>query len=245
MDRVPAPKLRPSWANTFGVGRSISQLLLGPHALNTFCRFLRHIGTFLDFLWGVDTPMGRAPAPRPGPHWANIWGSGEVNIWASIRAPCTNFWRFLRHIGTFLHHLWGVDTPAVRVPKTRPSWANTWQRGRSISQLLLRPHAPNTFWRFPIHIGTFLDYLGGVDTPADRVPVPKTGLSWENEWGVGRSTSQLLLGPHALNTFWRFLRHIESLLDHLGGMDTPAERVSALKTGLSWANARGSGDVNI
>ena len=85
------PKSRPSSANTFGVGRSISQLQLGPLSTNTFWRFLRHIGIILDLLGDVDIPMGRASAPRPGPHWANIWGSGEVNISASIRAPCTNF----------------------------------------------------------------------------------------------------------------------------------------------------------
>ena len=46
--------------------------------------------------------------------------------------------------------------------------------GRSISHFLLRPHAPNVFCRFLRHIETFLDHLGSVDTPAGRVPVPKT-----------------------------------------------------------------------
>ena len=116
---------------------------------------------------------------------------------------------------------------------------------RSISQLLLGPHAPNIFWKFLRHIGTFLDYLGGVDTPVGRVPVPKTRPSWANTFGVGRSISQLLLGSHAPNTFWRFLRHIGIFLDHLGGVDTPIGRVSALKTGLRWANTWGSGEVSI
>ena len=35
--------------------------------------------------------MGRALAPENGPCWANTWGSREVNISASIRAPCTKF----------------------------------------------------------------------------------------------------------------------------------------------------------
>ena len=47
-----------------GSGRSISQLLLGHHAANTFCRFLKHIGTFPDYLGGVDTPVGRVPVPQ-------------------------------------------------------------------------------------------------------------------------------------------------------------------------------------
>ena len=49
--------------------------------------------------------------------------------------------------------------------------------GRSISQLLLGPHAPNTFWRLLRHIGTFLDHLGSVLTAVGRVPVPQTGPS--------------------------------------------------------------------
>ena len=31
----------------------------------------------------------------------------------------------------------------------------------------------HNFWRLLRHIGTFLDHLGGVDTPMDRVLVPK------------------------------------------------------------------------
>ena len=122
MGRSPEPpKSRPHWANTWGAGRSISQLLLGPHAPNTFSRFLRHIGTFLDYLGGVDTPMGRVPVPR-------IPGQVEQI-----------------HLGV----------------------------GRSISQLSLGSHAPNLVCRFLRNIGTFLDYLGGVETPMGRAPAPK------------------------------------------------------------------------
>ena len=56
------------------------------------------------------------------------------------------FWRFLRHIGTFLDHLGGVGTHAGRVPVPR-NWADVEQIhggvGRSVSQLLLGPHAPS------------------------------------------------------------------------------------------------------
>ena len=34
-----------------------------------FWRFLRHIGTFLDHLGGLDTPVGRVQVPR---HWAEL-----------------------------------------------------------------------------------------------------------------------------------------------------------------------------
>ena len=59
------------------VGRSVFQLLLGPHAPNVLWRFLRHIGTFLDHLRDVDTPLVRAPAPKPRPRWANTFGVGR------------------------------------------------------------------------------------------------------------------------------------------------------------------------
>ena len=142
------PETWPSWANIWGVGRSISQLLIGPHAPSFVWRFLRHIGTFLDPLKGVDT------------QWAEHWH-----------------------------------------PKTRSNWANIWGVGRSISQLLIGPHAPNFVWKFLRHIGTFLDNMGGVNTPVGKVPVPKTGLNWVNTWGRGRSISQLLIGPHTPNFF--------------------------------------------
>ena len=44
------------------------------------------------------------------------------------------------------------------------------------------------FWRFLRHTGTFLDHLGGVDTPEGRVPVPKAGqveqihLAWGGQY---------------------------------------------------------------
>ena len=41
--------------------------------------------------------------------------------------------------------------------------------------------------------------------------------------------SLCLHAPH----FWRFLRHIETLLDPLGGVDTPVGRVQAPKTWVS------------
>ena len=48
---------------------------------------------------------------------------GEVNISASIRAPCTKFFgRFLSHIGTFLDYLGGVDPPVGRVLVAK-NWA--------------------------------------------------------------------------------------------------------------------------
>ena len=73
-----------------GRGRSISQLPFGSHASNLVCRFLRHIGTLLDHLGGVVTPVGRAPASKNQAKLRKYIGEGEVNISASIRAPCTN-----------------------------------------------------------------------------------------------------------------------------------------------------------
>ena len=73
--------------------------------------------------------------------------------------------------------------------------------GRSISQLLLGPNAPNTFCRFLRHIGTFVDHLGGVVTPVGRVPVPKNQGSCAHIGGAGRSITQLLIEPHAPKFF--------------------------------------------
>ena len=82
-----------------------------------FWRFLRHIGTFVHHLGGVDNiktkSRGRALAPNNQAKFSKYIGEGEINISVSIRAACTNFFgRFLRHIETFLDqlmvltHLW-------------------------------------------------------------------------------------------------------------------------------------------
>ena len=183
--------------------------------------------------------MGRVPGPKLGCSWANACGSVEVNIPASIRAHVPNtFWKFLRHIETLLDYLGDVDTPLGRVlvPNNRGKLSKYLGEGRSISQFLLGPHTPNTFWRFQRHIGTFVDYLGGVDTPTGRSQAPKTRPHWANTWWAGMSISQLLLGPHTPNIFCRFLRHIETFLDHVTGVETPAGRVPVPKSGLNWAS---------
>ena len=73
------------------MGRSVSQPLLGPHAPNSFWKFLRHIETFLDYLGDADTPEGRVLVPRNWAKLSKYIGSWEVNISASIRAPSTKF----------------------------------------------------------------------------------------------------------------------------------------------------------
>ena len=96
----------------------------------------------------------------------------------------------------------------------------------------IRSPCTKFFGKFHRHIGTCLEYLGGVDTSMGRALVPKTRPSCANTLGRMRSIFQFLLGPHAPNTFWRFLKDIETFLDHLQGVDTPVGRVPALKTGL-------------
>ena len=56
-----------------------------------FWRFLRHIETFLDYFRAVDTPDGRVLVPRNKAKLGKYMGSGEVNISASIRSPCTKY----------------------------------------------------------------------------------------------------------------------------------------------------------
>ena len=58
-----------------------------------FWRFLRHIGTFLDYFRAVDTPDGRVLVPRNKAKLRKYVGSGEVNISASIRSPCTKYFQ--------------------------------------------------------------------------------------------------------------------------------------------------------
>ena len=88
-----------------------------------FGGFLRHIGTFLDHLGGVDTPVGSMLVPTNWAKLSKYMGWGEVNISASIGPHAPNcFLRFPRHIGTFLDQFGGVNTSmgGASVPKT---WA--------------------------------------------------------------------------------------------------------------------------
>ena len=56
-----------------------------------FWKFLRHIRTFLDYLGGVDPAVGRVLVPNYEAKLSKYMGEGEVNISASIRAPCTKY----------------------------------------------------------------------------------------------------------------------------------------------------------
>ena len=113
-----------------------------------FWKFLRQIGTFLDHLGGVDTSMGGALVPKNQAKLSKCMGEGEVNISASIRAPYPKFFgKFMRHIGTFLDHLGGVDPLMGRslAPKIQAKLSKCMGDGGSISQLLIGPHEPSCF----------------------------------------------------------------------------------------------------
>ena len=117
----------------------------------------------------------------------NTWGSREVNFSASIMAPCTKcFWRFLRYIWTFLDHLGGVVTFMGGAPVPILGWVEQIHGGRerSISQLLLGPHA-SIFWRFLGHIGTYLHNVGVLTHLWAECQHSKPGMSWANTWGRG------------------------------------------------------------
>ena len=100
------------------VGSSISWLPLRPLTPNLVWRFLRHIGTFLDNLWGVAHACRQSASAH---NWATAhqihgeWGAQYLSILLRPYGP-NCFWTFLQHIGTFLDHLQGVDTLAGRVP---------------------------------------------------------------------------------------------------------------------------------
>ena len=79
--------------------------------------FLTHIETSLGHLVGVDTPVGRVPAPKIWVKLSKYMGEGEVSISASIKGPCTKFclevYDTKRNIS---YYLGGVDTLVGRVP---------------------------------------------------------------------------------------------------------------------------------
>ena len=130
---------------------------------------------FLDCFGGVDTPMGRALAPKNQAKFSKYMGEGR-SISAAIRAPCTQFfWRFLRHIRTFLDHLRGVDPPVGRVlvPRNQAKLSKYMGSGEVNISASIRAPCTTFFWRFLQHIGTFVDHLGGVDRPMGRAQHPK------------------------------------------------------------------------
>ena len=180
----------------------LCSLLIVLPCIKFFWRFLRHIGKFLDHFGGVDTPAGRVPVPRKPGQVEQIhveWGGQYLRLLLGFHAPLF-FWRFLRHIGTFLEHLRGVDTPMgiALTPKSRPKLSKYMGgAGRSISQLLLGPHAPHFFWRFLRHIGIFQTTWKVLTHLQVECQCPKLGQVKQIHGGVGRSISQLLLAPHA------------------------------------------------
>ena len=102
-------------------------------------------------------------------------------------------------------------------------WVEQIQRrvGMSISQLLLGPHAPNILEAPKTH-RNICRLLGRCWHTCRLSTSNKNQSQVEQRHGrVGQSVFQLLLGPHAPNVLWRFLRHIGRFLDHLGGVDTP------------------------
>ena len=120
------------------------------------------------------------------------------------------FWKFLRHIGAFLDHLAGVDTPAGRVPvpKTGPNWANI--------SAFMRSNVPNTFWRFLRHIGTFLDYLTGVDTPVGRVCVPRNKAKLSKYMGSGEVNISASIKASCTTFIWEVSETYRNICIRLG-----------------------------
>ena len=146
------------------------------HAPIIFWRFLTHIETFLDHSGGVYTSEGRVPAPKTGLHWGNTWESGEVNISASVMASCTKIVleapETQRNISRPLGRCWHTHGQSANTQNFAELRKYMGGVGRSICQLQSETHTPNSFGRFLRDIGTFLDHLGGVDTPMGRVLVP-------------------------------------------------------------------------
>ena len=102
----------------------------------------------LDHLEGVDTPAGRVPMFKNQAKLSKYIGVGEINISASIRAPCTKFLEVPETHGNISRllgrcsHTHGQRASAQKVGQVEPIHVGV---GRSISQLLLGPHVPNFF----------------------------------------------------------------------------------------------------
>ena len=106
---------------------------------------------------------------KTGLNWENTWGNAEVSISASVMAPYTKFLEVPeahRNISRPLGRCWhtcGQSASAKNLGWVQQIYGGV---GRSISQLLLGPHAPK-FWRFLRHIGIFLHQPQVADTPMD------------------------------------------------------------------------------
>ena len=141
---------------------------------------------------GIFWPIG-GQVPPHRPLWVRY---GHLWNWVVFSSHCRCmhqiFRRFLRHIGTFIDHLGGSDTPVGRVqaPKTGQSWANTWDKVEvSISASNRAPYT--IFLEVPETHRNILAHLGGVDTPFCRVPVSKNQAKLQimGEWEVNISAS--------------------------------------------------------
>ena len=64
------------------------------------------------------------------------------------------------------------------------------------------------FLEVPETLRNILDYLGGVDTPVDRVLVPRNLANLSKYMGGEEVNISASIRAHAPNFVWRFLRHI-------------------------------------
>ena len=133
---------------------------------------------------------GQVPAHRP--LGGQVWAPLCAGTWPP-RGSCAGTWR-CQHIepqGS------GVGTSEIE-----------------LCSLLIVLAWTTFFWRFLRHIGTFLDHLGGVDTPMGRVLALKIQANLSKYMGEGRSICQLLLGPHAPSFFWTSIPATSCLHTH-------------------------------
>ena len=169
--------------------------------------FLKHKGTLLDYLRGVDTPMDRVLAPKTGLSWTNTWGSGEVNMSASIRASYTKFiWEVPEIHSNILDSLGGIDTPVSKVQAPRPSlsWANTWGSGEVYISASIRVPYTKTFWVVPEIYRNIFRPLGQCWHTHGQSASAQHMSKLSKYMEEGRSICQLLWGLQApiFEGFW-------------------------------------------
>ena len=195
----------------------MSQFPLGSHVPHLVCRFLRHIGTFVDHLGGVGTPMS----------WVLV---------SIIQAKLSKYMGRGRSISQLLLGPHAPNT-FLEVPETHRSisrslgrcWHTCWQSASPQNWAKLSKNISFYEVQCTKYFLEVLETHRNISRLLDRcwhtcrqsVCAQKQGQVEQIHGGVGRSIFQLLLKSLAPHLFGRFLRHIETFVYDLGGVDTP------------------------
>ena len=130
--------------------------------------------------------------------------------------------------------------PGGQVPAHRPLGGQVWAPLKlNCVHFSLCLHAPN-FLEVPETCRNIFRPLGRWwHTCGQSASAQKLGWVEQIHGGDGKVNISASFRAPWTKFFLRFLRCKGICLDHLGGVDTPVDRVLAPKTGLNWANTCG------